>query len=68
MNAVHLFHRTEWQGAERIKSLRQVCGQIVVAIDRTLQSVFNSNEGSLIPATVRTVVNQPRLDQCRSRD
>jgi len=70
MNAVYLlsFHRTERQWAERIKSLRLVCGQIVVAIERTLQSVFNSNAGSLIPVTVRTVVNRPRLNQCRSRD
>jgi hypothetical protein len=33
-----------------------------------LQRVFNSNEGSLIPVTVRTVVDRRRLDQCRSHD
>ena len=71
MNAIYSlsFHRRiERQWAERIKSLRQVRGQIVVATERTLQRVFNNNEGSLIPVTIRTVVDRRRLDQCRSRD
>jgi len=54
------------QWAERIKSLRQIGGQIVVATERTLQHVFN-NDGSLIPVAVRTVVDR-RLDQSRPRD
>jgi hypothetical protein len=41
--------RIERQWAERIKSARQLHGQIVVATERTLQSLFN-NDGSLIPA------------------
>jgi hypothetical protein len=57
--------RIERQWAERIKSLRQIHCQIVVATERTLQSAFN-HEGSLIP--VRTVVDRRRLDRCRSRD
>ncbi len=70
MNAIYLFgfrRSIERQWAERIKSLRQLCGQIVVATERTLQHAFN-NEGSLIPVPVRTVVDRRRLDQCRSRD
>ena len=59
--------RIERQWAERIKSARQLRGQIVVATERTLQRVFN-NDGSLIPATVRTVVDRRRLDRFRQRD
>jgi hypothetical protein len=63
-----LFHRrTERQWTERIKSPRQIYGQIIVAIERTLQRVFN-NDGSLIPIPVRTVANRRRLDRCRPRD
>jgi hypothetical protein len=62
------FHRRiERQWAERIKSLRRVHGQIVAAAELTLQRAFN-NDGSLIPLPVRTVVDQRRRDQCRSRD
>jgi hypothetical protein len=59
--------RLERQWAERIKSLRQIHSQIVVANERTLQHVFN-NDGSLIPVPVRTVVDRRRLDQSRPRD
>jgi hypothetical protein len=59
--------RIERQWAERIKSLRQIHGQIAVATERTLQHVFNNN-GSLIPVPVRTVVDRRRLDQSRPRD
>ena len=71
MIAVYLFsfrRRIERQWAERFKLLRQLRGHIVVATERTLQRVFNNNEGSLIPVTVRTVVDRRRLDQCRSHD
>jgi hypothetical protein len=71
MNAIYLFsfrRRIERQWAERIKFLTQLRGQIVVATERTLQRVFNNNEGSLIPVTVRTVVDRRRPDQCRSHD
>lgn len=59
--------RIERQWAERIKSLRQIRGQIVVTTERALQGAF-SDKGSLIPITVRTVVDRRRLDQRRSRD
>lgn len=59
--------RIERQWVERIQSLGQIRGQIVVATGRTLQRVFNDG-GSLIPIPVRTVVDRRRLDQCRSRD
>jgi hypothetical protein len=59
------FHRRfERQWAERIKSLRQIHGQIVVATEQRLHRVFN-NEGSLIPIPVRTVVDRRRFDQSR---
>ena len=54
-------HRTE-----RIQSLRQIHGQIVVAIERTLQRMFN-RDGSLIPIPVRAVTDRQRLNR-RSRD
>ena len=41
--------------------------QIAVAAERALQRAFGSG-GSLIPIPIRTVVNQRRLDQRRSRD
>ena len=55
------------QWAERIKSLRQFRGQIVVATQRMLQRVFD-NDGSLNPVRVRTAVDQRRLDRPRPRD
>jgi hypothetical protein len=64
-SSVH--RRIQRQWAERIKSLRQIRGQIVVAAGRTLQRAF-SNEGSLIPVPVGTVVARGRLDQRRPRD
>jgi hypothetical protein len=50
--------------AERFKTLS---GQLVVATERMLQRVFN-NDGSLIPAPVRTVVDRRRLDRSRPHD
>jgi hypothetical protein len=50
--------------AERFKTLR---GQLVVATERMLQRVFN-NDGSLIPAPVRTVVDRRPLDRSRPHD
>ena len=70
MSAVYplsVHRRIERQWAERIKSARQLHGQIVVATERTLQRVFN-NDGSLIPASVGTVVDRRRLDRSRPRD
>jgi hypothetical protein len=62
------FHRRiERQWAERMKSLKQIHSQIVVAAERTLQRVFN-NDGSLVPVPVRTVVDRRRLDRRRPRD
>ena len=62
-----LHRRTEAGRAERIESLRQIRGQIVVAIERALQRMFN-RDGSLIPIPVRAVADRRRLDRCRSRD
>ena len=62
-----LHRRTESRRAKRIQSLRQIHGQIVVAIERTLQRMFN-RDGSLIPIPVKAVADRRRLDQCRSRD
>lgn len=59
--------RSERQWAERIQSLAQIHGQIVVAAERTLQRVFN-DEISLIPIPVRTVADRRQLNQRRSRD
>ena len=61
---LNFYRRTERQCAERIKSLRRMGGQVVVATKRTLQSAIN-HDGSLIPVRVRTVVNQQRYDQSR---
>ena len=59
------FHRrTERQWAERIKSLKRMGGQVVVGTKRTLQSAIN-HDGSLIPVSVRTVVDRRRCDQSR---
>jgi hypothetical protein len=59
--------RIERQWAERIKSLRQIRGQIALAAERELQLLLN-NEGSLILIPVRVVVDRPRLDQSLPRD
>jgi hypothetical protein len=62
-----LLRRIERPLVESIKSLRQIHGRIVVAVERELGRLLG-NEGSLIPIPVRTVVDQRRLDQRRSRD
>jgi hypothetical protein len=59
--------RVERQWAERITSLRQIHGQIVVGTERTLQRIFN-NDGSLIPVPIRAVVDRRQLDQSRPHD
>jgi hypothetical protein len=53
--------RIERQWAERIKSLRRIHGQIVVATELTLHRAFNK-DGSLIPVRVKTVVDQRRRE------
>ena len=70
MSAIYplsVHRRIERQWAERIISLRQIHGQIVVGTERTLQRVFN-NDGSLIPVSVRAVVDRRQLDQFRTHD
>ena len=70
MSAVYplsVHRRLERQWAERINLLRQIHGQIAIATERTSQRALN-NDGSLIPAPVRTVVNRRRLDQCGLHD
>jgi hypothetical protein len=64
---LNVHRRIERQWAERIRSARQLDGQIVVATEPTLQRVLN-NDGSLIPAPVRTVVDRRRLDRSRPSD
>lgn len=66
MYPLSFHHRIERQWAERIKSLRRIRGQIVVATELTLQRAFD--DGSLIPVRIRTVANQRRRNQCRSHD
>jgi hypothetical protein len=61
-----LLRRAELSLVERIQSLRQIHGRIVVAVERELRRLL-SNEGSLIPIPIR-VVDQRRLDRRRSRD
>jgi hypothetical protein len=70
MSAIYplsVHRRIERQWAERINSLRQIHGQIVVGTERTLQRVFN-NKGSLISIPVRAIVDRGQLDQSRPRD
>jgi hypothetical protein len=60
--------RIERHWPERIKSLRQIHGQIVVGTRRTLQPGFN-NVGSQIGGPVlRAIVDQLQLDQSRPLD
>jgi hypothetical protein len=60
--------RIERQWAERIKSLKQIHGQIVIGTNKTLQPGFN-NVGSQIRVPVsRTIVDQLQLDRSRSLD
>jgi hypothetical protein len=62
------FHRRiERYWAERINSLRQIRGQIVVATERILQRAFN-DEGLLIPVPVRAVVGRRQIDRSRPHD
>jgi hypothetical protein len=68
VSAIYLlsFHRRiERQWAERIKSLRRMGGQVVVATNQTLQSAIDL-DGSLISVPIITVVDRRRCD--RSRD
>ena len=68
MSAIYplsVHRRIERQWAERINSLRQIHGQIVVGTERTLQRVLN-NKGSLIPVPVRAIVDRGPL--ARPRD
>jgi hypothetical protein len=70
MSAIYplsVHRRIERQWAERINSLTQIHGQIVVGTERTLQRVFN-NRGSLISIPVRAIVDRGQLDQSRPRD
>jgi hypothetical protein len=70
MSAIYplsVHRRIERQWAERINSLRQIHGQIVVGTERTWQRVFN-NDGSLIPVQVRAVVDGRQLDEPRPHD
>ena len=60
-----LHRRTESRQVKRIQSLRQIHDQIVVAIERTLQRMFN-RDGALIPIPVKAVADRRRLDQRRS--
>lgn len=57
-------HRRTVRRAERIQSLRQIPGQIVVGIERTLHRMFN-RDGSLIPIPVKAVADRRRLDRYR---
>jgi hypothetical protein len=59
--------RVERQWAERINSLRQIHGQIVIGTERTLQRVFN-NDRSLILVSIRAIVEGRQLDQPRPHD
>jgi hypothetical protein len=68
MSAIYplsVHRRIERQWAERVNSLRQIHGHIVVGTERTLQRVFN-NDDSLIPAPVRAIVDRRQLDQSTS--
>jgi hypothetical protein len=60
-------HRIARHWAERLKSLRQIHAQIVVATEQTLRIVLNS-DGPLIPIPVRAIIDQRRLDESRRRD
>jgi hypothetical protein len=59
--------RIERQWAERIKSLRQTRGKLVLATERTVQRVFN-NTGPPIPVHSRSVVQRQQLDRSQPRD
>ena len=59
---VSVHRRIERQWANRINSLTQIRGQIVVGTERTLQRVFN-NDNSLISVAARATVDRRQLDQ-----
>jgi hypothetical protein len=59
---VSVHRRIERQWANRINSLTQIRGQIVVGTERTLQRVFN-NDKSLISVAARATVDRRQLDQ-----
>jgi hypothetical protein len=70
MSAIYplsVHRRIERQWAERINSLTQIRGQIVVGTERTLQHVFN-NDGSLTPVPVRAVVDRRQLNPSGPHD
>jgi hypothetical protein len=70
MRAVYplsIHRRVERQWSERINSLRQIHGQIVNKTERTSQRVFN-NDASVIPVSVRAIVDRRQLDQSRPHD
>jgi len=70
MSAIYplsIHRRIERQWAERINSLRQIRGQIVVGTKRTSQRLFNKDD-SVIPVPVRAIVDRRQLDQSRPRD
>ena len=54
-----LRHRTANRQVERIQSLKEMQDQIVVAIERTLQRIFNRYD-TLIPIPVKAVVDRRR--------
>jgi hypothetical protein len=62
-----LLRRSERQWTERMKSVGQTAGKIVVAAMRTLQRALN-HDGVLIPVPVRAAVDRRQLDRSRRRD
>jgi hypothetical protein len=70
MSAIYplsVHRRIDRQWAERINSLRQIHGQVVVETERPLQGVFN-NDDSVIPVPVKAAVDRRQLDQSRPHD
>jgi hypothetical protein len=70
MSAIYplsIHRRIERQWAERIKSLKVIQSQIVIATGATVQRAFN-NDSLLIPVAVRTVVDRRRRNQLRPHD
>jgi hypothetical protein len=70
MSAIYplsVHRRIEQQWAERIKSLKVIQSQIVIATGATLQRAFN-NDSLLIPVAVKTVVDRRRRNRLRPHD
>jgi len=70
MSAIYplsVHRRIDRQWAERINSLRQIHGQVVVETERPLQGVFN-NDDSVIPVPVKAAVDRRQLDRSRPHD